>query len=51
MTRLIDSKKLMKESRVVISNEIRDIIGVGVGEYISFIEDGGKIYIAKTKVD
>ncbi|AGI47373.1 hypothetical protein TALC_00364 [Thermoplasmatales archaeon BRNA1] len=50
LTRLIDSKKIMKESRVVISQEVREIIGVCPGDYVSFIEDEEKVYITKTEV-
>ncbi len=46
---LIDSKKIMRESRVVVSKEIRDLLRVDVGDYINFVEENGKIIIRKAE--
>jgi hypothetical protein len=48
MNTLIDAKKVMKESRVVLSPYIREKLKLNVGDVVNFIEDEeGNIYLKK----
>ena len=47
MAKLIDAKKIMKESRVALSRDVCDKLGVAPGDIVSFVEDDGEIIIRK----
>lgn len=48
---LIDSKKLMKESRITLSKEICSKLNVRIGDIVVFIEDSnGDIIIKKAAI-
>lgn len=50
MKQLIDSKKIMKENRVCISDNVRLELGVQMGDYIEFVRDEyGNIYVQKAQ--
>ncbi len=48
--KLIDSKKVMKESRVTLSKEICCKLEVEIGDIINFIEEDGDIIIRKAAI-
>jgi len=48
MAALLDAKKIMGESRVALSKEIREKLSANIGDILNFIEDDdGRIYIRK----
>lgn len=49
MSKLLDSKKVMQESRVSLSKQVREYLTLEVGDYIMFIEENGRIYLKKAE--
>ena len=49
MNTLIDSKKIMAESRVVLSKEVREILDLNTGDILNFVEENGRIFIKKAE--
>lgn len=50
MNKLIDSKKIMQESRVALSKAVCERLHVSVGDFLVFVEDpDGKIFLKKAE--
>ena len=49
MKKLLDSKKIMTESRVALSKEVRDMLDLNTGDILNFIEENGRIFIKKAE--
>jgi len=49
MKKLLDSKKIMAESRVALSKEVRDMLDLNTGDILNFIEENGRIFIKKAE--
>lgn len=47
MATFVDSKKVMKTSRVALSEEVKSKLNVDEGDTIFFIEENGRIYLTK----
>ena len=47
MATFIDSKKIMKTSRVALSEEVKSKLDVDEGDTVFFIEENGRIYLTK----
>ncbi len=47
MATFVDSKKVMKTSRVALSEEVKSKLNVDEGDTVFFIEENGRIYLTK----
>ena len=47
MAIFVDSKKVMKTSRVALSEEVKRKLDVDEGDTVFFIEEDGRIYLTK----
>ena len=48
MNTLIDAKKIMGESRVVLSSDVRKKLSLNIGDFVNFVEDeNGRIFLQK----
>ena len=47
MATFVNSKKIMKTSRVALSEEVKNRLNVDEGDTIFFIEENGRIYLTK----
>ena len=49
MATFVDSKRIMKASRVALSDEVKSRLDVDEGDMVFFIEENGKIYLKKAE--
>lgn len=49
MATFVDSKKIMKASRIALSDDVRKALCVNEGDTVFFIEDEGRIYLKKAE--
>ena len=45
----ITCKPVINSNRVSLTKEVRDMLDVKIGDYIQFVDIGGKIYIQKVE--
>ena len=49
MATFVDSKRIMKASRVALSDEVKNRLDVDEGDTVFFIEENGRIYLKKAQ--
>lgn len=49
MATFVDSKRIMKASRVALSDEVKNRLDVDEGDTVFFIEENGRIYLKKAE--
>ena len=49
MATFVDSKRIMKASRVALSDEVKNRLDVDEGDTVFFIEEYGRIYLKKAE--